>query len=174
MSFSEKITTLELLISILKQNETQLETLIEKMEIIDKTFNQNPILTDKVNVLNSSYTDELGLVKILIVEYDRDLATTFKLILENVGYTVDVASTGLQALYRVKQRSYNLLLVDLNLPDCSSDKVVEMIEKDNDVEIVYITGGYGIENEKICDREVLLKPVDADNLLEVTSRRISL
>jgi CheY-like chemotaxis protein len=172
MSFSEKITTLELLISILKQNETQLETLIEKMEIIDKTIKQNPLLNKTVKEYSpSTTTDEIESLNILIVEYDQNLANNFKLILESVGYSVDVASTGLQSLYRVKQRSYNLIIIDLNLPDYKGDKIAEMIEKDDEeVNIVYISES--LKNDVSEDREILLKPIDPENLLEVTSRSI--
>ena len=171
MSFSEKITTLELLISILKQNETQLETLIEKMEIIDKTIKQNPLLIKTVKEYSPSTTDEIESLNILVVEYDQNLANNFKLILESVGYSVDVASTGLQSLYRVKQRSYNLIIIDLNLPDYKGDKIAEMIEKDDEeVNIVYISGS--LKNDVSEDREILLKPIDPENLLEVTSRSI--
>ena len=49
MSFTEKIDVLELLLNLLKENETKLETLIEKIETVEHTVTQNPKLS-KTNV----------------------------------------------------------------------------------------------------------------------------
>ena len=58
MSFSEKISVLEIVLELLKKNETQLETLIEKMEIINQTIQNDPILSKSVKEFNSSPSEE--------------------------------------------------------------------------------------------------------------------
>ena len=110
--------------------------------------------------------------------YQNDLDKTFKLVLESVGYNVDTANTGLQAIYRMKQQSYELVLLDLNLPDTRGDMVAKMIEEMYvDVNIVFITGYSELmsEVEKAGDDvEVLLKPIGPENLLEVASRKLTI
>jgi CheY-like chemotaxis protein len=76
----------------------------------------------------------------------------------------------------MKQRPYDLVLLDLNLPDTRGDMVAEMIkEMYIDVNIVFITGYPELmsEVEKAGDDvEVLLKPIGPESLLEVASRKI--
>lgn len=176
MSFSAKISVLELLIQLLKESETKLESLIENMEIIANTIQKDPSLNKTIKEYDP--TTETYSQNILVVDDDRNLAKTFKLILESVGYSVDTANTGLQAIYRMKHRSYNLVLLDLNLPDTRGDMVAEMIEEMYvDVNIVFITGYSELMSEVEKDGddvEVLLKPIGPESLLEVASRKLSL
>ena len=176
MGFSEKISVLELLIHLLKENETKLEGLIENMDIIDNTIQKEPSLIKTLNEYDLK--SEPYLQSILVVDDDRNLAKTFKLVLESVGYNVDTACTGLQAIYRMKQRSYELVLLDLNLPDTRGDMVAKMIEEMYvDVNIVFITGYSELMSEVERagdDVEVMLKPISPENLLEVASRKMSI
>lgn len=178
MAFSEKITVLELLLSLLKENEKKLETLIEKMEIIDQTIQKDPNLSKTVKEYDSSTTQESRSRNILVVDDDKNLVNSFKLVLESVGYNVDTALTGLQALYRVKHCVYDFILLDLNLPDIMGDKLAEMIEEHHSyIDIVFITGYQGLKDKVDgvqSGKKILLKPIKPDVLLEATSRRLAL
>ena len=55
--------------------------------------------------------------KILYVEDDLSLIDGLKYTLENSGYFVDNARTASEALARFKQDTYDLLLLDVTLPD---------------------------------------------------------
>jgi CheY-like chemotaxis protein len=175
MTFSAKISVLELLHNLIHENEKKLESLIEKIEVIDQTIQQNPNILKKMKEHYPSITKTQN---ILVVDDDTNLANTFKLVLESVGYNVDTALTGIQALYKVKHGYYNLILLDLNLPDIMGDKLAEMIEDHHShIKILFITGYQelkdkidGDENEK----EILLKPISSDVLLEATSSRLAL
>ena len=175
MVFSEKISVLELIIHLLKENGIKLEGLIENMEIVENTIQKEASLLKTLNEYDLK--SEPHLQSILVVDDDRNLANTFKLVLESVGYNVDTANTGVQAIYRMKQRPYDLVLLDLKLPDTRGDMVAEMIEERYfDVNIVFITGYVELmsEVEKTGDdKEVLLKPIVPENLIEVASRNIS-
>ena len=111
MAFSEKITVLELLLRLLKENEKKLESLIEKIEVIDQTIQKTPNLIKKVKEYYPSNTKEPQSQNILVVDDDKNLANSFKLVLESVGYNVDTALTGIQALYRVKHCVYDFILL---------------------------------------------------------------
>jgi len=89
MTFSEKITVLELLLRLLKENEKKLESLIEKIEVIDHTIQKTPNLIKKVKGYYPSNTKEPQSQNILVVDDDKNLANSFKLVLESVGYNVD-------------------------------------------------------------------------------------
>ena len=178
MAFSEKITVLELLLNLLKENEEKLESLIEKMEIIDQTIQQTPNLLKKVKEYDPSNTKKPQSQNILVVDDDKNLANSFKLVLESVGYNVDTALTGIQALHKAKHSFYDLILLDLNLPDIMGDKLAEMIEEHRShIEIVFITGYQGLK-ERVDGfengKETILKPISSDILIEATSSRLAL
>ena len=82
MSFTEKIDVLELLLNLLKENETKLETLIEKIETVEHTVTQNPKLSKTLKEYDPTTTTESLSQNILIVDDDKHLANSFKLILE--------------------------------------------------------------------------------------------
>ena len=84
MAFTEKIDVLDLLIHLLRENEEKLESLIEKMEIIDQTINKNPGLSETLKEYDSSIYQEANSPNILVVDDDKNLANSFKLILESV------------------------------------------------------------------------------------------
>ena len=178
MAFSEKITVLELLLNLLKENEKKLESLIEKIELIDQTIQKTPNLIKIVKEYYPSNTEESQSQNILVVDDDMNLANSFKLVLESVGYNVDIALTGIQALYKAKHCLYDLILLDLNLPDIMGDKLAEMIEEHhNHIEIVFITGYQGLKDRADGyenGKEIILKPISSDVLIEATSYRLAL
>ena len=70
MSFTEKIDVLELLLSLLKENEEKLENIIEKIEIVEHTVTQNSGLVKSLKEYDSSTSNILGSQNILVV-YQR-------------------------------------------------------------------------------------------------------
>ena len=56
-------------------------------------------------------------MRILVVEDERDLASAIATSLRRDGYATDVAADGATALDRVAYSEYDLVCLDLNLPD---------------------------------------------------------
>lgn len=56
-------------------------------------------------------------MRILVVEDETDLASAIAISLRRDGYAVDLAEDGASALDRVMVNDYDLLCLDLNLPD---------------------------------------------------------
>ena len=172
----EKISVLELLIDLIKENEEKLETLIEKMEIVENTVTQNPKLSKTLKEYDSTIVDSLS-QSILIVDDDKTLANSFKLILESVGYTVDTVHTGLAAIYKMTKKNYDLVILDWILPDMLGDEIAEKIEEENGyTEIIFISG-YSMVKGQIeglqGEKELLMKPVEPGSLLETASKRLA-
>ena len=57
--------------------------------------------------------------KILYVEDNPDTANAVKIILSGVGFEVDLAATGTDGLKMIDQNKYDLILLDVMLPDMS-------------------------------------------------------
>ena len=56
-------------------------------------------------------------MRILLVEDDADLAAMLHLALARTGHIVDLAVTGAQALWMASAAGYDVVLLDVNLPD---------------------------------------------------------
>ena len=177
MSFTEKIDVIELLLNLLKENETKLETIIEKIETVEHTITQNPRLSKTLKEYDPTTTVESLSQNILIVDDDKHLANSFKLILESVGYTVDTVHTGLAALYKMTKKTYDLVILDWILPDMLGDEIAEKIEEEHgSADIIFITG-YSMVKGQIeglhGEKELLMKPVEPVSLLETAGKRLA-
>ena len=102
--------------------------------------------------------------RLLVVDDDVSIVDLFRMALEDEGYIVETAFTGEQALKAMKSTEFDLVILDIFLPDIKGDRVVEKIrEENNDVRIILITGNetYArcIDVLKLGISEILLKPI---------------
>lgn len=85
--------------------------------------------------------------RVLIVDDEKHLRRILKTLLEEEGYMVDVASTGLAAITKAKQNSYNLIVTDLRLPGISGQETIKKMEEiDPDMKFIIISG-YQLDSE---------------------------
>lgn len=180
MSFTEKIDVLDLLINILREHEEKLDTLVERLEVVSKTIQRDPTLRKTLLEYEGeeTATEELvGVSTILVVDDDKNLANTFKLILQSVGFQVDTAATGLQALYKANRARYDLIILDMNLPDMLGDEVAEKLKDQNPgINIIMITGYSSfkdsLDRNELGIDEVLMKPISPEDLVKITKKTL--
>jgi len=67
--------------------------------------------------------------KILIVEDDKEIRTMLADFLEQNDYEVWVAAEGLAASAQLKERQYDLILMDLMLPFISGEQLIAELRK---------------------------------------------
>jgi two-component system nitrogen regulation response regulator NtrX len=108
--------------------------------------------------------------EILIVDDELSWCQILKNTLEYVGYRVDIANDGKTALSMFKSKRYDLLLVDLRLPDMSGlDVIHETIPLNPNVPVVMISGQGTIQSAIEAARngayDFLEKPVNSDRML---------
>lgn len=83
----------------------------------------------------------MGKKHILVMEDDPAISTALDMILTEAGYDVDVAGTGQGALDLFNQKSFNLIIADLKLPDINGMEVIRQIKaKKPKMEVIVITG----------------------------------
>ena len=123
--------------------------------------------------------------KILIIEDDKDTNNLFKIYLEHDGFQVDSYTDPIDALYYFKKGKYDLILLDLKMPQLDGIGMYQALKnRDDEVSICLITADTSyLEQlkEKISNIEkyVIYKPILLKNLKEkvqalVLERRISL
>lgn len=78
--------------------------------------------------------------KILIVDDNHELATTLKDILEDDYYCVDIAGNLSVARQKIKRKFYNIILLDLKLPDGEGINLLPSIKECNqDTAVIILT-----------------------------------
>ena len=87
--------------------------------------------------------------KILYVEDDLSLIDGLKYTLENSGYFVDNARTASGALARFKQDTYDLLLLDVTLPDGTGFDVCKEVRAISTIPIIFLTARMTISQSRL-------------------------
>lgn len=78
-------------------------------------------------------------MKILIVEDDESILDGLTFCLRKEGFLVDSASTGEEAYQRVLSSFFDLLLLDINLPDMNGLKLYQKIKESQDIPTIFLT-----------------------------------
>ncbi|QLA16976.1 PAS domain-containing protein [Desulfolutivibrio sulfoxidireducens] len=122
-------------------------------------------------------------LRILLVEDDRMNQFFAEAVLTNAGHAVDFANNGLQALKMLEAGSYDIILMDISMPEMDGDQAARFIRSstsglfDPQIPIVAMTA-HALKG----DRERFLasgmngyisKPVDEDELLLAIARALA-
>jgi len=117
--------------------------------------------------------------RILIVDDNDTIRKTLKAILEDEGYTVDLAATGQEAIQKTEENAYDIALLDIRLPDMEGVELLKLI-KDNvpKTRKIMLTGYPSMQNaiaalNKDADA-YLVKPVDVEKLLSTIKDQLEL
>jgi CheY-like chemotaxis protein len=81
--------------------------------------------------------------KLLIVDDEENIRFLFKEELEEEGYVVDVASNGLEALEKVKNAEFDLVVLDIKMPGMSGIQALNEIKNMNKNLPVILCSAYG-------------------------------
>lgn len=114
---------------------------------------------------------------ILVVDDELNFCTSIKYILEQSGYTVNIATSGKDAFVCLQGGSYHAILLDLVLPDIEGIEIAEFVNRQHpDTAIVIVTGQASVGSAvlamrfKVCD--YLNKPCKPELVLQTISRAI--
>jgi len=113
--------------------------------------------------------------RILLVEDEVNMVRTLTKILERKGYTVEAAATGEAALERFAERSYDLVITDLNMPVMDGLQLLREMKERHIAPATIVLTGHGtiqsaVEAMKLGAGDYLIKPCHPDELLMVAAR----
>jgi DNA-binding NtrC family response regulator len=116
--------------------------------------------------------------KILVVDDEADIRESLDALLSLEGYEVDLAANANEGTRKLESRMYDLVLLDLMMPDRSGmDVLKEVRERDRETPIFMITAYGSVEAAvnalKLGANDYFPKPWDNDKLLIEIQRMIA-
>ncbi|MCK9473251.1 response regulator transcription factor [Sulfurimonas sp.] len=86
-------------------------------------------------------------MRILLLEDEFSLRISIKEFLEDINYEVDDYADGLDAYDAIYSKSYDLLLLDVNVPSMNGFELLQSVRKDNNkTPAIFLTSMTDIEN----------------------------
>lgn len=124
---------------------------------------------------------------ILVAEDDKLVQMVIREILEGVGYKVFIVSNGITALKEIETQSFDIVLLDLNIPGMKGREVAQQIrkrerdtgiKKEESLPLIALTGDTDETVQKQCKEigmdDFLNKPFDRDRLLSMIRAHLRL
>jgi len=114
-------------------------------------------------------------LKLLLVEDSPMNQKVTRFMMRKLGYDLDIVSNGQEALERLEQHSYDLILMDLQMPvmggiDCCRG-IREMLSADKRPYICALTANVSVEDQLLCRQaqmdDFLPKPLSLEALKQV-------
>ena len=101
--------------------------------------------------------DKQGQPTVLVVDDDADLQELFKAFLKKIGFSRVVVGTAKDAISSLRKQKFDLMFLDLQLPDAPGDQVYKTAKQiDPDLNVIVITG---YPDSEMLDRILQISPV---------------
>lgn len=109
-------------------------------------------------------------IRILLVEDEENLLDAIKLNLELEGYEVETADTGKKALRKIASQRFNLVILDVMLPEVDGFEICENIRmRDTETPVLFLTAKDASEDKvkgfKAGGDDYITKPFNLEELL---------
>ena len=115
---------------------------------------------------------------ILIVEDNELNMKLFNDILKYQNYETDTAADGLEAYQKIKENSYNLIILDIQLPKLDGFSLLEKLQKEKiTIPPVIIASACAMDTDKLKAKNYgidtyLTKPIDINNFITTVKNKI--
>ncbi|MCX6628637.1 MAG: sigma-54 dependent transcriptional regulator [Candidatus Solibacter sp.] len=117
--------------------------------------------------------------KILVIDDELDIREgLYDLLTLEGGYTVELAHNGTAGLHKIESTSYDLVLLDLMMPDMSGMDVLRQVRKTDTETPVFMITAYGsveaaVDALKLGANDYFSKPWDNEKLIIEIDRMIA-
>ena len=113
--------------------------------------------------------------KVLIEDDDPNIRLIFSTTLQQNGFEVKTASTGLEALQMVLDDTYDLIILDIKMPDIHGLEVLSLVRESGfNVPVVICSAFEGMKEDFVIQSsnvyEYLVKPIDLKILNSVAKK----
>lgn len=116
--------------------------------------------------------------RILLIEDDREIATTLRSVLESAGYEVGYASNGRDGQRLIQETRPELVITDMMMPQLGGFPVLEFLrDMENPPKVIMITANEGGRHKAYAEMlgvaDYLRKPFAMDVMLEAVERALA-
>jgi len=113
--------------------------------------------------------------RILIVDDDIGMCETLSDILSDEDYNIDIANEGYTAIDMISKNPYDLVLMDIKMPEINGVETYKVVNKTNPCLKVILMTAYSVEdlvNDAISEGAygIIYKPMDIPTLLEIINK----
>jgi DNA-binding NtrC family response regulator len=115
---------------------------------------------------------------VLIVDDEKTVCNSCKKILTQAGYQVDVASSGEEALNKVRGNGFDVVITDWRMPKMDGLEVARRVKQEKpEVAVIIITGYPSVENSMEAIRtgvaDYVTKPFTPEELSDAMLRALA-
>ncbi len=108
--------------------------------------------------------------KILVIDDEREICESIKMILEYEDYQFDSATDSIEGLHKIESGDFDVVLLDIQMPDLNGFEVLNKIkEKNLELNVIMISAFSSLENAvkatKLGAFDFIEKPIDREKLL---------
>lgn len=109
--------------------------------------------------------------KILYIEDNEDTAEAVKTILTNAGFKTEITLCGKDGLKKVKKENFDLILLDIMLPDMSGWDIFMKLKKDKVkakyafLSVIPVSTERMVELKRAGISDYITKPFEKDDLI---------
>ena len=131
------------------------------------------LVTDDELIIEHNPNEELNLIagkQILLVEDNKLNRLVFKMMLSNMKADVDEAENGLEALDKLRESTYDLVLMDIQMPVMDGTSALQIIKKiyGDSIPVIALTAAaFNSEVSHMLNlgfSDCITKPIDQKNL----------
>ncbi len=106
--------------------------------------------------------------QILIIEDEKSIADMVKMCLTKNGYICETVNDGMTATKKIEEKRYDLILLDIMLPDIDGYDLIDYI-KQFDIPVIFVTAKTSVPDRvkglKLGAEDYISKPFDLEELL---------
>ncbi len=142
---------------------------LEHWRVNNQSTESDPIPSKK----QVSTASELLNKSILLVEDSEDNQEIFKIFLESVGAKVDIVSNGIDAVYQISCKHYDLILMDIQIPGIDGKEATRQIRSSGYLWPIVALTAHAMPHEiesciqSGCNGQIT-KPVSGEQLIRET------
>lgn len=125
--------------------------------------------------LSTSFAQQYPM-NILVAEDNPVNQTVITMILKKLGYTIDIASDGMQAITALKEKNYQLVLMDVQMPEMDGVEATRIIRSQLNAQpvIVALTANAMQDDRQYCIAagmdDYISKPIQLEKLTEILKK----
>ena len=114
-------------------------------------------------------------LNIIVIDNESVICDACNLVLTERGHVVDYCKTGKTGLLAVERGGYDLVLLDMKLPDMDGMDILKIIKGERPELLVIVITGYStllnaVQAMKLGATDYLSKPFTDDELMETVER----